>query len=62
MAEGAACSAVLVEHASQAALLPPMAALAVVVITMLRQHTREQRTEAVPEHAAGSLESDSTFG
>jgi uncharacterized membrane protein YoaK (UPF0700 family) len=59
---GGACSAVLVEHASRAALLPPLAALALVVVTMLRRHAREQRTEAAPEHAAGSRESDSTFG
>jgi len=38
---GGACSAVLVEHASRAALLPPLAALAVVVAIMLRRHTKE---------------------
>ena len=50
---GGACSAVLVEHASRAALLPPLAALALVVIVMLGRHSRERRTEAAPEHAAG---------
>jgi uncharacterized membrane protein YoaK (UPF0700 family) len=50
---GAACSAVIVEHAAQAALLPPLATLALVVVIMLRQHSREQRTETVLEHAAG---------
>lgn len=50
---GGACSAVLVEHASQAALLPPLAALGLVVVIMLGRHSREQRTEEVPEHVAG---------
>jgi uncharacterized membrane protein YoaK (UPF0700 family) len=49
---GAACSAVLVEHASRAALLPPLAALALVVVVMLREHGREQHREAGPRHAA----------
>lgn len=43
---GAACGAVLVVHASQAALLPPLASLALVVVIMLGRHRREQRTEA----------------
>jgi uncharacterized membrane protein YoaK (UPF0700 family) len=43
---GAACSAVLVVHASPAALLPPLASLALVVVIMLGRHRREQRTEA----------------
>ena len=43
---GAACSGVLVEHASRAALLPPLAALALVVVIMLGRHSRERRTEA----------------
>ena len=43
---GAACSAVLVEHASQTALLPPLAALALVVVFMLGRHHREQRAGA----------------
>ena len=59
---GGACSAVLVEHASRAALLPPLAALALVVAIMLRRHANEERTEAVPERGAGSPHSDSTFG
>jgi hypothetical protein len=33
-------------HASQAALLPPLASLALVVVIMLGRHRREQRTEA----------------
>lgn len=40
---GAACGAVLVRYASQAALLPPLAALLVVVAVKLRQHRREGR-------------------
>jgi len=40
---GAACGAVLVRYASQAALLPPLAALLVVVAAKLRQHRREGR-------------------
>lgn len=40
---GAACGAVLVRYASQAALLPPLAALLVVVAVKLRQHRREAR-------------------
>ena len=51
---GAACSAVLVVHASQTALLPPLAALAVVVVIMLVRHRREQRAEA--ERPAPSTE------
>jgi uncharacterized membrane protein YoaK (UPF0700 family) len=50
---GAACSAVLVEHASQAALLPPLAALGLVVVIMLGRHRREQQPEEAAEHAAG---------
>jgi uncharacterized membrane protein YoaK (UPF0700 family) len=50
---GGACSAVLVEHASQAALLPPLAGLGLVVVIMLGRHSREQRTEEVPERVAG---------
>jgi hypothetical protein len=53
---------VLVVHASQAALLPPLATLALVVVIMLGRHSREQRADAVPEHPACSLESDSTSG
>ena len=44
---GGACSAVLVEHASRAALLPPMAALGLVVVIMLRRHATEQPSEAL---------------
>ncbi len=50
---GAACGAVLVVHASRAALLPPLAALGLVVVIMLRQHRREQHREAGLEHADG---------
>jgi uncharacterized membrane protein YoaK (UPF0700 family) len=59
---GGACSAVLVEHASRAALLPPLGALALVVVIMLRRHCRERRTDAVTERPASALESDSTAG
>ena len=38
---GAACSAVLVVHARPAALLPPLATLATVVVIKLRQHRAE---------------------
>jgi uncharacterized membrane protein YoaK (UPF0700 family) len=50
---GAACSAVLVEHARQAALLPPVATLALVIVLKLRHHRAEQRAAAAPGHAAG---------
>jgi uncharacterized membrane protein YoaK (UPF0700 family) len=40
---GAACSAVLIEHAPQTALLPPVAALAVVLAVKLPQHRDERR-------------------
>jgi uncharacterized membrane protein YoaK (UPF0700 family) len=40
---GAACGAVLARYASQTALLPPLAALLVVVAVKLRQHRREAR-------------------
>ena len=50
---GAACSAVLVERASQAALLPPLAALGLVVVIMLGRHRGEQQQEEVAERAAG---------
>jgi hypothetical protein len=53
---------VLVEHASRVALLPPLAALALVVAIMLPRHANEERTEAMPGRGAGSRESDSTFG
>ncbi len=43
---GAACGAVLVRYASQTALLPPLAALLVVVAVKLRQHWREARASA----------------
>jgi uncharacterized membrane protein YoaK (UPF0700 family) len=46
---GGACSAVLVQHVSRAALLPPLAALGLVVVIMLRRHATEQPSEAVPE-------------
>ena len=40
---GAACSAVLVQHASRLALLPPLAALLLVVGIKLRHHRTERR-------------------
>ena len=40
---GAACSAVLVEHARPTALLPPLASLLVVIAAKLRQHRHEAR-------------------
>jgi uncharacterized membrane protein YoaK (UPF0700 family) len=40
---GAACGAVLVQHARPAALLPPLASLALVVVIKLRQHRAAQK-------------------
>ncbi|HTR92804.1 MAG TPA: YoaK family protein [Trebonia sp.] len=40
---GAACGAVLIRHATRAALLPPLAALLLVVAVKLWQHRREAR-------------------
>jgi uncharacterized membrane protein YoaK (UPF0700 family) len=40
---GAACGAVLIRHATRAALLPPLAALLLVVVIKLWQHRREER-------------------
>ncbi|HEY0936110.1 MAG TPA: YoaK family protein [Trebonia sp.] len=40
---GAACSAVLVEHAPRVALVPPVVSLALVVAVKWRQHQAEQR-------------------
>jgi uncharacterized membrane protein YoaK (UPF0700 family) len=40
---GAACSALLVAHASRAALLPPLVAVALVIVVKLRDHRDEQR-------------------
>jgi uncharacterized membrane protein YoaK (UPF0700 family) len=40
---GAACGAVLIRHATRAALLPPLAALLLVVGVKLWQHQREAR-------------------
>jgi uncharacterized membrane protein YoaK (UPF0700 family) len=49
---GAACSAVLVVHARQAALLPPLAALGLVVLIKLRHH-RDEKQAAAPAPPAG---------
>jgi uncharacterized membrane protein YoaK (UPF0700 family) len=46
---GAACSAVLVEHAPQTALLPPLASLLLVVLIKLRDHRTEQPADAPPD-------------
>jgi uncharacterized membrane protein YoaK (UPF0700 family) len=40
---GAACGAVLIRFATRAALLPPLAALLLVVAVKLRQHRQEER-------------------
>jgi uncharacterized membrane protein YoaK (UPF0700 family) len=45
---GAACSAVLVEHAPRTALLPPLASLLLVVLIKLRDHRTEQPAVAPP--------------
>jgi uncharacterized membrane protein YoaK (UPF0700 family) len=45
---GAACGAVLIRHATRAALLPPLAALLLVVAVKLWQHRREARAHAGP--------------
>ena len=45
---GAACSAVLVQHASRVALLPPLAALLLVVGIKLRHHRTERRRAQRP--------------
>jgi uncharacterized membrane protein YoaK (UPF0700 family) len=52
---GAACGAVLIRHATRAALLPPLAALLLVVAVKLWQHRREGRAHAGPrqDKAAG---------
>jgi uncharacterized membrane protein YoaK (UPF0700 family) len=43
---GAACSAVLVEHAADIALLPPLASLLLVVLIKLRQHRTDAADQA----------------
>jgi uncharacterized membrane protein YoaK (UPF0700 family) len=50
---GAACSAVLVEHASRVALLPPLAALLLVVAIKLRHHRAERRPAQRPAARPG---------
>jgi uncharacterized membrane protein YoaK (UPF0700 family) len=49
---GAACSAVLVEHAAWAALLPPLAALLLVIAIKARHHGAEGRTTREAGHAS----------
>jgi uncharacterized membrane protein YoaK (UPF0700 family) len=49
---GAACSAVLVEHAAQAALLPPLAALLLVIAIKARHHRAEGRATRAAGHAS----------
>jgi uncharacterized membrane protein YoaK (UPF0700 family) len=48
---GAACGAVLVQHARTAALLPPLASLVLVVVVKLRQHRAERRAGTVARAA-----------
>ena len=50
---GAACSALLVQHASRLALLPPLAALLLVVAIKLRHHRTERRRAQRPPARAG---------
>ncbi len=52
---GASCGAVLIRYASWTALLPPLAALLLVVVIKLWQHRREGRAQAGPreDKAAG---------
>jgi uncharacterized membrane protein YoaK (UPF0700 family) len=45
---GAACGAVLLRYASQTALLPPLAALLLVVVVKLREHRAAGRADAAP--------------
>ena len=49
---GAASGALLVEHASRLALLPPLAALLLVVAIKTRHHDTERRTQEALDHAA----------
>jgi uncharacterized membrane protein YoaK (UPF0700 family) len=49
---GAASGALLVEHASRLALLPPLAALLLVVAIKTRHHDTERRTQEAVDHAA----------
>jgi uncharacterized membrane protein YoaK (UPF0700 family) len=49
---GAASGALLVEHASRLALLPPLAALLLVVAIKTRHHDTERRTQEELDHAA----------
>jgi uncharacterized membrane protein YoaK (UPF0700 family) len=50
---GAASGALLVEQASRLALLPPLAALLLVVAIKTRHHDAERRTQEELDHAAG---------
>jgi uncharacterized membrane protein YoaK (UPF0700 family) len=50
---GAACSAVLVEHAPRVALLPPLASLLLVVFIKARHHRAEERAPA-PANGSGT--------
>lgn len=52
MVAGAACGAVLVEHARRLALLPPLVAIFVVVVLKTRHHRSERHGSPPPSHAA----------
>ena len=52
---GAACGAVLIREASRTALLPPLAALLLVVAVKLWQHRREGRAQAGPRQGLPRL-------
>jgi uncharacterized membrane protein YoaK (UPF0700 family) len=51
---GAACSVLLVEHASRIALLPPLAAVSLVVAVKMRHHSMEWHTDDA--HADDALD------
>jgi uncharacterized membrane protein YoaK (UPF0700 family) len=58
---GAACSAVLVEYASRVALLPPLAALLLVVAIKLRHHrTERRRAQRPPARADDAVPAEDT--